>query len=274
MLDLEERRAREEGGRPDPQILLLYARAMAADGTTRAPDRLGGPGVRFRYEAAIAALEAIADVASTRDEARRLFHDVCLHYADVLASLDRTALATLAYARAVALGGERGEAAEHASWLARRLRSEEADAQKRVTSATQGSGNLPDALVALAIAYCRQARFDEGKELFDKLERDLGPSPALRWHRAAHLLREQDRPRAIEELRRVVAEEPALAKASYDLAQLLEESGEFEEAVRAYDEAVRRTQAAAATTGAEEWAVDAVRRAEELERLLLREGAK
>jgi len=275
MRGLEEERVRVDGGKPRPDVLLLYARAMSADGTTRAPDPFGEPGIRFRYEAAIAALEPLAGVAEVRAEARRLLHDVYLHYGDVLASLDRTALARISYARAIEIAGDRGEAAEHRAWLDNRLRAEIVAAEARVAEAERGVGNVADALVAQAIAFARAADFEKAKEVFDKLERDLGMSPVLRYHRAVHVLRDQpDRARVIAELRTVAAEEPTLARASYELGQILEEEGDFDGALRAYDEAVRRAHDAAKTTGAEEWAIDAFRRVEELGRLSLLEGTR
>jgi tetratricopeptide (TPR) repeat protein len=213
-------------------------------------------------------LEGLARDGVLRNEVRRLLGQVCLLYGDALASLDRTALATIAYRRAVEVEGPAGEAAEHAAWLRRRLAEEEAKARKTFQLAARGEGNLGDALVGLATAACRRADFEEGKRIFDELEQQVGLSPALRYHRAVQLLRETDPAKAVAELRAVVEAEPGLARAHFELGRLLEERGDYDGALRAYDESLRRFREG--VSGAyEEWGIEAQERVEELTRLLV-----
>jgi tetratricopeptide (TPR) repeat protein len=268
LLEEEAAAAKAEGRRPRAETLLLFARAASADGAARIPDPLGGTGVRFRYEVAIAVLRDLIERREMQEEARELLYRTCLHYGDLLASLDRTALALLAYQEATRTGVRDAEAAEHLQWLVERLRGEERDAGAALDRARRGEGNVAEALVQLARSFSRQARWKESAEVFRQLERDLGMTPALRYLRAIHVYRETEPARAVEELRTVVKDEPGLARGHYELARLLEEAGDYAAALESYRESRRLATEQAATGGAEEWLLDADERFDALEQIL------
>ncbi|MCE9637111.1 MAG: hypothetical protein K8T90_15510 [Planctomycetes bacterium] len=271
LLAREQASARAQARKPRADVILLFARAQTCDGSSRVPDPFGETGVRFRFEIAIAALRGLIERGELVADAKRQLYFTCLEYGDVLATLDRTALGLLAYQEAMTAlpeGPDASEASEHRTWLLQRLRAEEAKAQMAVDHAMKGEGNVADALVSLAVAFARQARFKECDEIFSRLETDLGMTPILRYHRAVHLYREADPARAATELRQVTRDAPNLARAHYELARLHEESGEIEKAVESYRECRRLAVEQATGGGAEDWLLDADDRFEALERLL------
>lgn len=262
--------AKAEGRKVRPEILLLFARAMSADGASRVPDPFGETGMRYRYEVAIEILSRLASEPTVAERARVEMYRACLHYGDVLVSVDRPALALLAYGQAIQTKLPDPEAEEHAKWLDARLAADEAAAAERLSRAARaGEGSAADALVDLAIAKSRRGRWKEAEEIFARLEEQQGAvSPELRYHRALAVLREPDPRAALGELRQVVRDAPDLARAWFEAAKLEEELGEYPRALESFREARRLAELQAATGGAEEWLLEADERFEGIEAFL------
>lgn len=253
-----------------PEFLLLYARALAADGALRVPDPLSDKGLRYRFDIAA---EVILRMPGPVDLARRkLLYDVYLRYGDLLASADRPAMALLAYTRALELtGGDMKQAAaEHGAWLQRRLQAETAAANERLNAAVKDHPEqVAVALMDLYVAFCRETRWKEADELFAKLEHDLGRVPGeLRLRRAAERYGALEDPEhqglAENDLREALRGEPGLSRARYELARVLEWQGtipKFEEALELYEQAAREAVS-------EDWGLDAADRADVLRELL------
>lgn len=263
----------EARGRPvRPGLLLLFAHAVAADGRTRVIDAFVGPGVHCRYEGAVAALRQLIARGELVAEAKAELARVCLTYGDVLATEDRTALALAAYAEAAATGSRDPEIAEHQRWLVERLDADVRRAESDLQRAAAGEGSIADAMVQLANAYARRGDFGQAREVFARLETDIGLTPPLRAMRAMHLLRETDPALAADELAKATAEDPTLARARFERAKILEEHGAdaraLGEAISEYREARRAALSQVETSGAEEWMLDAVERSARLESLL------
>ncbi len=253
-----------------PEFFLLYARALSADGALRVPDPLSDKGLRYRADIAA---EVILRIPGPMDIARRkALYDVYLRYGDLLASADRPAMALLAYTRALELtGGDMKQAAaEHGSWLQRRLEQEAAAATERYAAAAKDHPeDVGVAMMDLYVAFCRQTLWKEADEVFAQLATLLGSIPAeLRMRRAVERYGALETPeyqgKAEAELREALKMEPALSRARYELARVLEWQGtiqKFEEALELYEEAAREGVA-------EDWGLDAVLRADVLRDLL------
>jgi hypothetical protein len=253
-----------------PEFFMLYARALAADGALRVPDPMSEMGLRYRFDIAA---EVILRIPGPMDIARRkLLYDVYLRYGDLLASAERPAMALLAYTRALELtGGDMKQAAaEHGSWLQRRLDQEEAAATERyAAAASDHPEQVGVAMMDLYVAFCRQTHWAEADEVFEQLAKHLDAVPAeLRIRRAVERYGALETPeyqgKAEAELRDVLRTDPGMSRARYELARVLEWQGtipKFEEALELYEQAARE-----AVT--EEWSLDAVERADVLRELL------
>ncbi len=274
--------AREQAGHPielPPARVLFHARALAGDGALRVPDPGADLGMRYRFDLAADLLERLLRRRDAPAETRATLHRTYVLYGDFLASLDRTAMALLAYERALALaapapGEGPNRADEHLSWLRGRLAGERMEAEQRVRQAEQGVGNIADALVELYVAFCREGAWSDADDLFTKLETDLRGIPTkLRFHRAVHRYASLDEPRSQEtaeqELRRVLEEDATLARAHFELARVLEWRGTAEN----LRDAQRHYQQAADLAIVEEWSLDAVERAEAIAEFLRQEEA-
>jgi tetratricopeptide (TPR) repeat protein len=247
-----------------PELFMLYARALAADGTTRVADPSADKGLRYRYDLAADVLESVRDVASQRgptSPAARLLYDVYVRYGDFLASADRPAMALLSYERASALTGNdpRQSAAVHAGWLRQRLAAEEAKAAKHYQeAATSKHDEIGTALLELYVAFCRQNKSADADDAFAKLEGLVhGVPPEMRLQRAVHryaaLEDAKDQAMAEAELRQVIREKPELHRAEYELARVLMWQGTLERLA----EARELCEKAAREAVTEDWALDA-----------------
>lgn len=266
------------GEEPSAELRLLYARALAADGALSVPDPDTKVGQLYRYDLAARELVKLRESGGLPDaETRPLLVDVYVRYGDLLTSIDRTAMARMAYGRALELAGEDpdSEAAQHARWLAERLEEEEAAARARFEAAAKPEARdhqkAANALVELYLVYCRQARLAEADAIFAKLEGDFGRiPPELRLVRAVHRYAALDDPQhkaaAETELRRVLkeVEGDVLARARFELARVVEWKGDeasLAEALRLYETAAREA-------SHEDWSLDALQRAEVVAELL------
>ncbi len=227
---------RPDAKSPERDFTILYAKAFAADGPNRVlPWSESELGMRFSYDVAVEELEKVFAADQNDIEVRRLLYDIYLRYGDLLASLDRTAMAVITYDRAVFLtnDSEKSEAYEHRKWLVDRLARAREAAEKRIVEAQKAPGqpDIGNALVALYVAFCRENDVQKADDLFAKLETDLGPAamPTLRYFRAVHRFASRELPddqaRAEQELRAVLRNEPKIAKAHYELARVLEWQG-------------------------------------------------
>ena len=273
---VEEARLRRDLGRPGDALPALLAvwhaeRARVAEdrsGTARVPRELvlalaetlshhapvrGGVAA---FEEAAELIQPHIDGGDRDIDLRRVAYDLYLNYGDALVSLDRTALARIAYGRAVDASGPRSRAAEHLAWLDRRLASELADAQRGLAAAARedsGAG-VADAMLALGVAFARAGRWDEAAEVFDRIESQQGGvNPPLRLARAVHLYaaRSDRLDVAKRELETVLAEDPTIAEARYRLAHVLLQLG-------ARDAAAVELERAAREGADREWAAEAL----------------
>lgn len=259
---------------PSVDFLLMYARSLAADGALRVPDPSRDRGTRYRYDLAADVLDALRRTRGVPPTVTQtLLYDVYVRYGDLLATVDRPAMARLAYGRALELAGgsPKSDAAEHARWLAERLKAEETRAAAHLDEArAKDPSRVADAYVEVYIALCRQSRWDEADELFTSLAQQLGSiPPELRLVRAVHriaaLTDPEHQSQAETELRQVLKEKD-VARAKFELARVLEWEGTEErlgEALRLYEQAAK--------DGAmEDWSLDAAERADEVAAILRR----
>jgi tetratricopeptide (TPR) repeat protein len=266
-------RADPKAGAVEEEFVLAYARALAADGAWLVPDVASDYGFRYRYDVAEEALEALMLKKPPPAGTRALLYDVCLRYGDTLASLDRPAMALIAYGKAFELtgGDEKQAAAQHRGWLVARLAKEEEAAKAHVEKADKAPGKpeIGNALAEMYVVLCRENLTTDADALFAKLEHDIGGTPpALRYHRAVqrYAAREDpdDQAKAENELLQVLREDPSLHRARYELARVLQREGTIEKLKQA-----RTHYAQAAREGAgEDWSVDALDRAEAIETFL------
>ncbi len=272
LLDVEVENARDEGRKVDPQIRLLHARAVAADGARLDFDQRSGV-VKPRFEFALEALVDLQSIPEIADEAKALRYEAALLYGDYLVSMDRPALALRAYVDAVKCGvADDSEAREHGRWLNERLTKEYADAIARLGEAERGVGNLADALAQLAIAACRKSDFDEGRDIFDRLAKEGLDSPVLRFLRAVNLTLPQDPAAARKSLESIVKDDPQFAQAWYQLGRVCEELGDLAGALRAHENAVSIVESGKSTTGIDEWWLDARARRDTVNELRLQQN--
>jgi tetratricopeptide (TPR) repeat protein len=281
--------AQREQRPPDEQFILHYAEALAGDGALRVPDPESAKGLRYRYDIAAGLLEGL--MSRKVPESRAPLYHVYLRYGDMLRSLDRPAMALIAYERAHHLTGSdtKQAAYRHGQWLSEQLAREETAARADLAAAKGGQGavNVADAFVELYTALCRQGVYsraaeDQPKEadpleekrreaeaIFAKLENDLGGiPPKLRFCRAvqryAALDVAENQQTAETELRQVIREDPEFARAHFELARVLE----WEGTVERLSEARAEYEAAARLGIAEEWSLEASERARVLDRII------
>jgi tetratricopeptide (TPR) repeat protein len=273
---LEKMRAGPQPATPSPEFSMLYARALAADGNLLVPDPLSDRGVRFRYDLAAEVLEALRRTPGVAPAAtNELLYDVYIRYGDLLATVDRPAMARLAYGRALELvgGNAKSDAAEHARWLVERLKSDEARAAEHLAEAqAKDPAKVADAYVEVYIAICRQSRWDEADALFAELSQKIGSTPPeLRLVRAVQryaALEDADHQGTAESELRQVLQEKDIPRARFELARVLEWQGtddRLREALGLYEQAAR--------DGAlEDWSLDAAERADAVAGILRRSG--
>jgi len=189
---LEQAAAERRGGALRRDHILLRAEALSADASAR--------GVLVEFDWAARLLQPLWDAGDHERDVRSVLYDLYLRWGDALASLDRTAMARLAYMRAVALGGSGSDAADHLAWLEQRLRRELAEANAALERALSGEGNVANALLEVAIVLCRGADWKGADELFAKIEREQGVmNPSLRFSKAIHRHAARDDELAIAE---------------------------------------------------------------------------
>ena len=251
---------------PSSEFLFLYARALRADGTLRVPDPSAERGLRFRYDLAADLLESLRQTPGVGiAQTRQPLYDTYLLYGDLLATIDRPAMASLAYGRAYALtgGNTKSDAAEHLRWLNERLKAEEERAAKNLALAQEKEpAKAADAYVEVYIAICRQSRWDEADALFADLSQKLGSAPPeLRLVRAVHrfaALEDAEHQGTAESELRQVLRDKDIPRARFELARVLEWEGTEERLT----EALRLYQQAAKEGAIEEWGLDAAERAD------------
>lgn len=257
----------------DDEFVIFYARTYAADGAWRVPDVASDYGLRFRYDVAAEALESLMQKTPPPAGVRGLLYDVYLRYGDTLATLDRTAMALIAYEKAFDLTGrdEKQAAAQHRQWLLARLEKEAVAAKAHLDKAEKepGTPDIGNALADMYVVLCRENLTAEADGLFAKLEHDIGSiPPALRFHRAVQRFaaREdtEDQQTAEVELRQVLRDDPTIARARYELARVLEWQGtipKLRDAQTWYAQAAR-------DGAAEDWSLDSAARADAIEAYL------
>ncbi len=252
---LEAAAAEDEDRLPRRAHVLLRGEALSADASAS--------GVLVEFDWAARLLQPRWDAGDRDRDLRTLLYNLYLRWGDALASLDKTAMASLAYDRAVALGGTGSGAAEHRGWLTRRLRREMNEAVSALKLARSGEGNIANALLGVAIVLCRSAKWSEADELFEQISRGQGGmNPALRFARAVHryAARDDELGTAEQEFRRVLDEDSAFVSARFELAGVLVQSGRLEDARREFLRA-------AAEGAAYEWSAEALQIARHLENL-------
>ncbi len=241
------------------ELTLLRAEALVADAATS--------GRLNQFETAAELLEGLRAKGDQEFDLRQRTYDLYLVWGDELASLDRTALARIAYQRAVALSGPRSWAAEHLAWLDARLARAWGEATRTLQRAQVGEGNVANALLELAIVLCRRGKWDEADAVFEKLsDAQGGMNAALRYAIAVHrhAARPDELTQAEAELRLVLKELPAFAEARFNLGGVLVQQGRLEEAREEYVRAAR--------DGPEfEWSSEALQIAQRLAEILLLE---
>jgi tetratricopeptide (TPR) repeat protein len=261
----------------DDDDLTAYARTLAADGAWRVPDVLADYGFRYRYDVAAEVLDGLMRKTPQPPGVRVLLYDVYLRYGDTLATLDRTAMALIAYDKGVELtgGDEKQAAAQHRSWLIERLDKEAKAAQKRFDEAVASpdKSDLANAFADMYVVLCRMNRTAEADALFAKIEQDLaGVVPAMRFHRAVQRFAAREDPddqqRAERELRQVLHDDPSLARARFELGRVLEWLGTKEKLKEAQSQFAQ----AAREGAAEDWSLDAAERAEAIDAFLRSEA--
>ncbi len=253
--ELEERAAEREGRSLRREHVLLYARALAADASAS--------GLLVEFDWALRLLLPLFDEGDRGLDLRAAVYDVHLRWGDALASLDRTAMARVAYRRAVRLGGAGSEAGEHLRWLEDRLRVEMRTAEDALDRAAAGEGNVANALLGVAIAKCRAAEWDAADAVFRRIEEGQGGmNAALRYARALHryAAREDQLELAASELRAVLEEDATFHEARFRLAGVLLDMGRVDDAAREYRRAAREG-------AAYEWAIEALEIGQRLEAL-------
>jgi len=252
---LEEAAAEQRGTALRRDHVLLRAQALSADASTR--------GVLVEFDWAARLLQPLWDAGDRERDLRTLLYELYTRWGDTLASLDKAAMARLAYTRAVGLGGTGSDAAEHLGWLMKRIRRERDAAQSELRRALAGEGNVANALLNVAIVLCRSADWDGADELFAKIAREQGGMNAplrlaIAVHR--HAARDDELDLAEAELRRVLGEDPDLVTARFELAGVLLQDGRLGEAEDEYRRAAR-------DGAAYEWSVEALEFARHLEDL-------
>jgi tetratricopeptide (TPR) repeat protein len=256
--ELEELAAAREARDVRRENVLLHAEALAGDAAAS--------GLLVQLGWAVEMLVPLYESGDRGADLRSLLYEIHLLWGDGLVSLDRTAPARVAYQRAVQIGGERSEAAEHLRWLEERLAEEMREAQAVLDRAAAGEGNVANALLDVAIVHCRAGNWDTADAILRRIEQGQGGmNAALRFTRAVHRYasREDLLPRAESELRLVLEEAPELHEARYRLAGVLLERGRVEEAAQEYRRAAR-------DGAAYEWAIEALELARRLEMVLAR----